>query len=57
MTEAEDLAEGEKAESRACLALSLDLNQDKFEKFPAKSISLSCHNLKSVMYFWQRRVL
>lgn len=29
----------------------LNLNQEKFEKFPAKSISIFSHNLKSIMYF------
>lgn len=28
----------------------LDLNQEKLEKFPAKSISIFSHNLKSIMY-------
>lgn len=28
----------------------LDLNQEKFEDFPAKSISIFSHNLKSIMY-------
>lgn len=55
MTEAEDLAEeGEKGERRLPSIEPLDLNQEESEKFSAKSISLSCHNLKSVMYFWQR---
>ena len=52
MTEAKySSEEGKKGEKSLPSTKPFILNQEEFEKFLAKTISLSCHNLKLIVCF------